>query len=559
MLLVAISFVYISWLFLSVGWAFNQLSGFNKQQNILSTYAMNYFTGLALTGLASLALWIFIPLQISLHIPFIGLALASNIWWWKSNSNVAFNIRFSFSTEKLLWSLAIFMFLVALSMKAAAPSSWFDHGLYYIQTMRWMQNYPMIQGLANVHNRLGFASAFHALQALFAQKWVQGSSFDDLNELTLFWFSIGYAAKIILNKHVVDWFALMLLVLAPFVALEFLSSPSVDVLLMLVTLIMVLKSLENQPHYAFIWLLGAFGVACKLSGIIILILPMVLVWRNWHEQRWKTLAGAWILPLAGMVVITKNIVLTGYPFFTFPLFGLDVDWALPYDKVIETNQEVIGHARIKLSNAEILKGVGYKEVAKMKLSEWLPVWWAQRSFSHVLLLVSLLLSVIYWGWKLAKKQIQSTTEWLALACVFSLVYWVVTAPEPRFQYGLMLALPALTIASIYGQTPIRGLSLFIPLILLLSSGAFLVLARDKRVLTNHLVEPAQWKTSRMAHYTISPGIKIFNPLPESGSVYASGQCWDSDLPCGPYRIDWLEARGSRIQDGFRIRKKTVSR
>jgi len=559
MLLIALSFFYVSWLLISAGWAFNQLSGFKKQREHLSDYATNYFTGLALGGLICLTFWIFIPLQITLHVPFIGLALASNLWWWKSKTKPLSSFKPTFSKEKVILGLSLFVFLLALCMKAAAPSSWFDHGLYYIQTMRWMQNYPMITGLANVHNRLGFASAFHALQALFSQKWIRGSSFDDLNELTLLWFVIGFTARVFYKQPKVDWFTLIILILVPFVAIEFLSSPSVDVLLMLITLIMVLESVESSPNYAFIWLLGAFGVACKLSGIIILVLPFVILWRHWPEQKWKTLAGAWVLPAAGIVVITKNIILTGYPFFTFPLFGLDVDWALPFDKVIQTNQEVIGHARIKLSHAEILKGTSYNLVADMKLSEWLPVWWAQRSLSHVLLLISLFISVCFWVFRLAKKQVQTTTDWLAVACVISLLYWFVTAPEPRFQFGLLLALPALTLSSILKQSNFQTSTLLLPSMLLLSACLFLVLARDKRVLANHLVEPAQWKTGRMAHYTISPGICIYHPLPEPGSVFASGQCWDADLPCAPYRIDWLEGRGNKIQDGFRIRKNNASK
>jgi len=554
MLLVAFSFIYISWIFISLGWAFQKLFGKLFDGNTLSVIAQYYFSGFAIAGLTCLALWIVTPLQSFIHFPIIIAALVSNFYSYKHFSKKRNLFKFSFSIRNGIMAFFFLLTSLAVCMKAAAPSLWFDHGLYYIQTIKWMQNYPMILGLANIHNRLGFASALHAVQALFSQNWVEGASFDDLNELALFWFIIGFSGRFIaqVEKLTMDWFSFALILFVPFICLEFLSSPSVDSLLILVTLFMVLSSIEKTPNFNFIWLLAAFGIACKLSGVIILIIPFVLAWRLWPEFKWKTLSGFWILPLAGIIVLTKNIILTGYPFFTFPLFGLEVDWALPLDKVLETNQEVIGHARIKLGYSELAKGINYKQVAEMNLKEWLPVWWSQRPADHILLIFVLIISVFFWLWKSIQKNVKTIADWLAIGCIISLAYWFFTAPEPRFQYGLLLSLPALTLF-VCLKKKLSDQLLNVSFIILASFGLlFLVKARDKRVLMEYLIKPAKWNETRTGQYTIKPGIHIKFPLPEKAGSFSSGQCWDSNIPCSPYELKWLECRGNQIEDGFRI-------
>lgn len=488
-----------------------------------------------------------------LHIPLALMALCMNVWWFSRIR--PFPISTSFSIPRVLLFSSALVLLLALCMKAAAPSTWFDHGLYYIQTMKWMQQYPMAPGLANLHNRLGFASAFHALQALFAQKWIPGASFDDLNELSLFWCLAGLAGRLYNSKNEINWFYLLVLILLPFISLEFLSSPSVDLLLIVLTLKLVAEILDKNPNYPVIWLLASFAVACKLSGIIVFVLPTALVLHRWESDKWDFFSGIWVVFIAAIIVLYKNIQLTGYPFFTFPMGGLQVDWVMPFDKVLETNQEVIGHARIKLSNADMLKGLTYPDVAKMSLMEWVPTWWQQRPISHVALIVALLLSSVFWLWRIVKRQVSTLESKVSMACVASLVYWFFTAPEPRFQYGLLLILPLMTLHILLGQTIKVHSPWLIPTMLFATTLAFLVMARDKRVVQHHMIEPARWGTVRTVNYTLKPGIRVYYPLPEPGEFYSSGQCWDADLPCTPYRVEWLEARGNTIEDGYRIKSK----
>ena len=50
----------------------------------------------------------------------------------------------------------------------------YDTGLYHAQAIRWIEEYGVVPGLANLHSRFGYNSASFALSAFFSETWLIG-------------------------------------------------------------------------------------------------------------------------------------------------------------------------------------------------------------------------------------------------------------------------------------------------------------------------------------------------------------------------------------------------
>ncbi|QNP52660.1 hypothetical protein H9L05_02570 [Hymenobacter qilianensis] len=68
----------------------------------------------------------------------------------------------------LLASLSILAVLGIrlLHQSTLAPAN-FDSGLYHFQTLKWLNEYPTVPGLGNLHGRLAFNSSWFPLLSLF--------------------------------------------------------------------------------------------------------------------------------------------------------------------------------------------------------------------------------------------------------------------------------------------------------------------------------------------------------------------------------------------------------
>src|SRR5262249_54871445 len=101
--------------------------------------------GLFTLGLLACLLHFWIPLTPAAHI--LTLAVGCGV-------AVIFRRHLQFSRG--VWAAAAVVFLYALSHHQSDVD--FDAGLYYLQTMRWVGEHPIVAGLGNLHGRLAFNS-----------------------------------------------------------------------------------------------------------------------------------------------------------------------------------------------------------------------------------------------------------------------------------------------------------------------------------------------------------------------------------------------------------------
>lgn len=59
---------------------------------------------------------------------------------------------------------------------ASMPVASYDTYLYHAQAIRWIEEYGIVPGLGNLHNRLAYNSSVLSLQALFSLKFMWGEA-----------------------------------------------------------------------------------------------------------------------------------------------------------------------------------------------------------------------------------------------------------------------------------------------------------------------------------------------------------------------------------------------
>lgn len=69
-----------------------------------------------------------------------------------------------------------------------------DNESYYIQTIKWLDKYGLVKGLANLHVYLAQQSGFHILEAALNFD----SVYDRFNDLSAFYLLIGVVWRVTL-------------------------------------------------------------------------------------------------------------------------------------------------------------------------------------------------------------------------------------------------------------------------------------------------------------------------------------------------------------------------
>lgn len=97
----------------------------------------------------------------------VTLLLHRRIWqslmdWWRDTSIV----------KKVLLPILFLLWAYFSSRGYMA----YDSDLYHAQSIRWIEEYGVVPGLGNLHERFAYNSAAFAVNALYSMKWLLGRS-----------------------------------------------------------------------------------------------------------------------------------------------------------------------------------------------------------------------------------------------------------------------------------------------------------------------------------------------------------------------------------------------
>lgn len=216
----------------------------------------------------------------------------------------------------------------------------YDSDLYHAQSIRWIEEYGIVPGLGNLHERFAYNSSFFALSALFSFKFLLGTSMHSMNGLFAFLLSITcmpIAKSWKQKKFAISDYARVGAIYYLTIITNEVVAPVSDCAVMLVIFFIVIKWLDVKENdttpYALLCVVGVYALTLKLTAGLILLLVIKPAYQLIKEKRVKEIfiyLGTGILIAAPWFL--RTIIISGwllYPFTALDLFSFD--WEMdPY-------------------------------------------------------------------------------------------------------------------------------------------------------------------------------------------------------------------------------------
>jgi hypothetical protein len=453
-------------------------------------------------------------------------------------------------------ALAGLVAIVAVA-QTASPASVVDTGLYHLQAIRWIQQYPVVPGLANLHDRLAFSAPWFEAQALFDPVLLGGQPALALNGMVFVMALAFFHGGLDRSGDHLPLTRLLRLGCVPaafWLLRRGLSSASPDIpaaLLSWVALLLLVEKVESGTGAALdlaAWVaagLASFAAVTKLSAAPLLLAPAWLVVCKWRQDRGRALAVAALAAVVDAPFVIRSVIESGYLLFPVPWTQVPgLSWTVPPANVAGELARIGDWARLP----------NRPHVSAWRITEWLPAWVDHLTPVERLILGSLpVLAGASFVSMLRRKPGGATGwpagyAWLVGLTVLGTVLWLVTAPDPRFGWAffpflaLLLAAP---LARRWIGCPPRWLATLLLAAVLLDQGRR-VIGQEGAALRGHWLWPVP--PPAVATRSVALGSLAIR-LPVAG-----GQCWDAPLPCAPWLDPELAPRGASIAEGFYLQR-----
>jgi hypothetical protein len=223
----------------------------------------------------------------------------------------------------------------------------------------------------------------------------------------------------------------------------------------------------------------------------------------------------------------------------------NVDWKLSKELTVLEKDYITAYA----------KGIrdGSKEDAQVQerskaFTEWFPDWWTIQSWADKMLL--LLTALSFAGILIRiKKVFQSdgVVKAATICAITGVLFWFIQAPDPRFGFGFIIALPAIVLLKLYSFSFIvpQRVSVLVTILTGILISAYIIYRSIHFFTPRQLLLPEGLVKS--SYTAIQCNDTIFN-IPEKANP-----CGDTKIPCTYHLCDVFEQRGNNITDGFRAK------
>jgi hypothetical protein len=327
----------------------------------------------------------------------------------------------------------------------------------------------------------------------------------------------------------------------------------------LVLLVLAWRRLEQGPMDKAdrgLMLMGLYAMALvmlKLSSLFLAVFPLYFLARLSAGERRRILPWAVGLPLVlGLPWGLRFVVLSGH--LVFPIPGTDlfaVDWQVPNEVLRQQYHYVSAFAR---SNTVIWDSA---RVADQGLLDWVPQWFARENMMNKA--VALALGAAFLG-GVALLLLRGRLLWrthrdavvLGVFLGLNVVVWFLRYPAFRFGWAWVMASLAVAVYLLLKQRPLL-LRTVVPGVvgLMLAQGVVKTARETVKLPAEMALAPLPME--RTAHQVLDrDGV----PLRVPEGPY----CHELAPPCVLRDWAWrVEARGDRVEDGFRTRKDPAIR
>ncbi len=352
----------------------------------------------------------------------------------------------SFANSSML-VVAILLPIIVLFV-SSAPSTVTDVGFYYLQSIKWIQNYPAVKGLGNLFTRLANNSNWFISHALFNPYLIHPAY--ALNGFLLFT-TVIFLLKLYLSP-LYDFSKTersLFLILASLPILTLIQwhveSQNTDVPVtllfwMIFGLFMLgekdlLRKTDIQLLVSF---LALFLPTIKLNYLPVVLIPLYYIMKRPLDCRKLVL----IILIGSAIYIPyciRSVIVSGY--VIFPIYQIDLfnfDWKMPKEILVNENQLIKWWARVPNIDTAIS--------SKMSLKEWLPIWILSQSLINKFLLVTVFTGIVLYVKDLIFKKTKEDFAILIifLVSVLGILVCFITAPDLRFCYGFLIVAIAIS-------------------------------------------------------------------------------------------------------------------
>ena len=462
----------------------------------------------------------------------------------------------------------------------------YDTTLYHASAIRWIEEYGVVPGLANLQSRYGYNSAEFAHNALYSFKWYTGRSLHcTTGFLAMVSAHLLYDKELFTGRRTIQSVDFVRIGLLYYLGVLFsqMVSPASDYvanLLIFDILILMLGRVKDRTlpadHYVLISLLAIYGITVKVSlapMVLICLIPFVyyIIKKDVRSILFCIVSGLVI----AMPYFIRGYILSGWILYPSTLIKLgNPDWQVPIGEAQYDAKE------ISMWGRGITDATKWSEVT---LTNWIPSWFAALDTVEKVLITAVITSAVVLvaieiRLGLSKNRrglhgynilLELPIAWIMLLGV---VTWFVGAPLVRYGLGFVLSFPLLVVGILYElvfrevriaginkdrtgsdrsspgeRKEIVGRALFLIIagVMLLMKVKGLVVDIAGSLDRDCLIWQQDYEDPEAFTYEVN-GVTIYVAKNGGGMGY-------NKFPSSIEVKDNIELRGSELKDGFRVK------
>lgn len=564
MLLTLFIWSYLLVVFLNTGFAFHRFMRLQRiDTTILVASGMFIYTILA-------SIWaIFGRINYEFQIALLLLQIVLFLKYQKQLFQVYLSMYGAFINASAVLKTFICCSVILVLLYASSSSSQVDNETYYIQTIKWLNEYGFVPGLANLHIFYAQTSGWHILQSAFSFSYF-GIHTNDLNGFCML-LGIGsslHSLKLYQeNYSQIDLcFGLMsagLLLLLPLT-----SAPSPDLAVLVFSIFLFdyfIKSLRRTASSALpiLFIFATFIVYIKISAFPILLLPLFYLFYNRRYTKIESIQTLIICLVALALFVVKNTIISGYPLYPSQFLNdiYKTDFALP-ESIFNFWWNSAQHYSTIISK---------KEFGTLSAFEIFQHWLTNSNMHFILGMLSLLIFVVA-PLVIRKSQKRQALWVIFLAMVTQTILLVCTTPQIRFLLPHLLFFSLLILSPIVKNIPMIKYILLTSLCLAVVMYFFpLIIGQNSHRLG---LEPKSFSLTQLLYPNPNSNLNTsfsqetegnlrYNSPAKGTYIWATG---DGELPCiNAEQVNFFETqfeyipqrRGPTLANGFYSKKITT--
>jgi len=482
---------------------------------------------------------------------------------------------FDFAGKKTQTVLLVSLVFIISLFSSTARSTVTDVGFYYLQSIKWIQEFPVVPGLGNLFTRLANNSNWFVTCAVFNPYWFKPAY--GLNGFLLFT-TVIFLLKLYFNpvynlskKARIILFCLAAIPVASLYQWR-VESQNTDVVVTLLLwltagafLITETDILRKSDMEFLVSFIALFIPTIKLNYFPVALIPLYYLILGLKDREYKKL-----VLIIGMALVIygswclRSLIVSGY--LIFPIYQIDwfnFDWKMPKEILINENQLIKWWARVPYIDTVIS--------SKMSFSQWFPLWILNQSIINKVLLLTATTGITLYIKDLIfkKSKEERSLLFLFIVSILGIAICLLSAPDLRFCYGFIFLAIVISFKEYIERfvfhkhvypilLPALGLAL-------VANGIIVARTMETGILYPCHNYP---KSKRIKELN---GVKIYmaqSPAEIKSSGETEGlwikwwenshrgiyedRLWDADLPASPYLREGLKLRGKTIRDGFKI-------